>query len=262
MNTQLPAGALDDAFRKLTRPEGPTLEARNRALHRLLVGERCCALTRARGRRDGRPSTPAITRSRAPDHRGVPHDALGNQLRMLASRGELDAEARRYLELFGLGGFERHHPWEFSRGMQQRVAIARALARQPDVLLMDEPFGSLDALTRIELEDTLLSLRSALRTTILFVTHDIEEAVYLSDRVHLLSRRPARVIEEIEVQLERPRHQLTTRDAAARPRFRRARRLRSLRSPRCCQRGRRPQSPARRRRPGRVGHIADIAGFR
>ena len=131
-----------------------------------------------------------------------------------ASRGELDAEARRYLELVGLGGFERHHPWELSGGMQQRVAIARALARKPNVLLMDEPFGSLDALTRIELEDTLLGLWRALRTTILFVTHDIEEAVYLSDRVHVLSRRPARVIEDIEITLERPRQQLATREDA------------------------------------------------
>ena len=130
------------------------------------------------------------------------------------SRGELDAEARRYLELVGLGGFERHHPWELSGGMQQRVAIARALARKPDVLLMDEPFGSLDALTRIELEDTLLGLWGTLGTTILFVTHDIEEAVYLSDRVYVLSRRPARVIEEIDVVMERPRHQLTTREDA------------------------------------------------
>ena len=126
---------------------------------------------------------------------------LGNVRFALEGRGgarrELDAEARRYLELVGLGGFERHHPWELSGGMQQRVAIARALARKPGVLLMDEPFGSLDALTRIELEDTLLGLWETLHTTILFVTHDIEEAVYLSDRVHVLSRRPARVIEAV-----------------------------------------------------------------
>ncbi|MBI2543981.1 MAG: ABC transporter ATP-binding protein, partial [Candidatus Rokubacteria bacterium] len=91
-----------------------------------------------------------------------------------------------------------------------------ALVRHPEVLLMDEPFGSLDALTRIELEDALLRLWESLRATILFVTHDIEEAVYLSDRVYVLSHRPSQVIEEIEVKLERPRNQLTTRED---PRF-------------------------------------------
>ena len=130
------------------------------------------------------------------------------------SRGQMAAEARRHLDLVGLLGFEQHYPWELSGGMQQRVAIARALARRPEVLLMDEPFGSLDALTRMELEDTLLRLWETLHTTILFVTHDIEEAVYLSDRIYVLSRRPARVIEEIDVKLERPRHQLTTREDA------------------------------------------------
>ena len=132
------------------------------------------------------------------------------------SRAEMDADARQHLELVGLRGFEQHYPWELSGGMQQRVAIARALARKPEVLLMDEPFGSLDALTRIELEDTLLRLWETLRTTILFVTHDIEEAVYLSDRIYVLSRRPARVIEELDVKLPRPRNQLTTRED---PRF-------------------------------------------
>ena len=132
------------------------------------------------------------------------------------SRAEMDADARQHLELVGLRGFEQHYPWELSGGMQQRVAIARALARKPEVLLMDEPFGSLDALTRIELEDTLLRLWETLHTTILFVTHDIEEAVYLSDRIYVLSRRPARVIEELDVKLPRPRNQLTTRED---PRF-------------------------------------------
>jgi NitT/TauT family transport system ATP-binding protein len=95
--------------------------------------------------------------------------------------------------------------------MQQRVAIARALAYEPDVLLMDEPFGSLDALTRLELEDTLLQIWQNLGTTILFITHDIEEAIYLSDRVWVLSRRPSRIVEEIRIEFPRPRNQLTTR---------------------------------------------------
>jgi len=95
--------------------------------------------------------------------------------------------------------------------MQQRVAIARALAYEPEVLLMDEPFGSLDALTRLELEDTLLRLWDELGTTILFITHDIEEAIYLSDRIWVLSRRPAEIIEELRIDFPRPRHQLATR---------------------------------------------------
>ena len=145
---------------------------------------------------------------------------FGLENRAGMSRAEMDGEARRYLELVGLKGFEAHYPWELSGGMQQRVAIARALVRHPEVLLMDEPFGSLDALTRIELEDALLRLWESLRATILFVTHDIEEAVYLSDRVYVLSHRPSQVIEEIEVKLERPRNQLTTRED---PRFIQAR---------------------------------------
>jgi NitT/TauT family transport system ATP-binding protein len=140
---------------------------------------------------------------------------LGNVLFGLEAKGKLpgDAEdkARRLIELVGLDGFERHYPWELSGGMQQRVAIARALAYEPEILLMDEPFGSVDALTRLELEDVLLKLWEELGTTILFVTHDIEEAIYLSDRICVLSRRPSRVIQKIHVQLGRPRNQLTSR---------------------------------------------------
>ncbi len=145
---------------------------------------------------------------------------FGLESRPGMSRAQMDADAQRYIDLVGLKGFESHYPWELSGGMQQRVAIARALVRRPEVLLMDEPFGSLDALTRIELEDALLRLWGSLHATILFVTHDIEEAVYLSDRVYALSRRPSQVIEETEVKLERPRNQLTTRED---PRFIQAR---------------------------------------
>jgi NitT/TauT family transport system ATP-binding protein len=140
---------------------------------------------------------------------------LGNVRFGLEARGQRAAgareKARSLVELVGLTGFENHYPWELSGGMQQRVAIARALAYEPEVLLMDEPFGSLDALTRLELEDALLNLWAELKTTILFITHDIEEAIYLSDRIWVLSRRPSQIIDEIKIPFARPRNQLTTR---------------------------------------------------
>ena len=143
---------------------------------------------------------------------------LGNVRFGLEARGNHSASAaqnaRDLVELVGLKGFENHYPWELSGGMQQRVAIARALAYEPELLLMDEPFGSLDALTRLELEDTLLRLWAELRTTILFITHDIEEAIYLSDRIWVLSRRPSRIIQELSVDFRRPRDQVTTRAEA------------------------------------------------
>lgn len=140
---------------------------------------------------------------------------LGNVRFGLEARGDYsrqaESKASSLIDLVGLKGFENHYPWELSGGMQQRVAIARALAYEPEVLLMDEPFGSLDALTRLELEDTLLQLWEQLSTTILFITHDIEEAIYLSDRILVLSRRPSQVVEELRIEFARPRNQVITR---------------------------------------------------
>ena len=120
------------------------------------------------------------------------------------------------LEAVGLADFSTAYPWQLSGGMQQRVAIARALAYQPEILLMDEPFASVDAQTRAELEDLTLRVRKEFNVTVVLVTHDIDEAVYLSDRVVVLSKRPTTVQEVIDVDLPGPRNQVTTREL---PRF-------------------------------------------
>lgn len=113
--------------------------------------------------------------------------------------------AYHFLKLVGLEGFEMHYPSQMSGGMQQRVAIARALVYKPSLLLMDEPFGALDAQTRKEMQDLLLRVWEEEQCSVLFVTHDVDEAVYLSDRVYVMSARPGKIIKELHIQLERPR---------------------------------------------------------
>jgi NitT/TauT family transport system ATP-binding protein len=127
---------------------------------------------------------------------------------------ERHAIARRFIDLTGLGGFERKYPHQLSGGMRQRVGIARALAVDPAVLLMDEPFSALDAQTRQLMQEELLGIWERTRKTIVYVTHNIQEAVWMADRVVVLSRRPARVLEVVDVGLKRPRTEAMLGDPA------------------------------------------------
>jgi NitT/TauT family transport system ATP-binding protein len=115
------------------------------------------------------------------------------------------------LELVGLKQFSRYYPWQLSGGMQQRVAIARAVARRSALLLMDEPFASIDAQMRTSLEDMIARLWAQLGLSVLFVTHDIDEAILLADRVLVLSGRPSHVLRELTIDLQRPRDQVDTK---------------------------------------------------
>jgi NitT/TauT family transport system ATP-binding protein len=119
---------------------------------------------------------------------------------------ERDAIIGRYIDMVGLGGFENAYPHELSGGMRQRVEIARALAANPDIIYMDEPFGALDFLTRLKMRADLVRIWQSERKTILFVTHDIEEAVQLADRVLVMSPRPATIQEVVDIDLPRPRY--------------------------------------------------------
>jgi NitT/TauT family transport system ATP-binding protein len=135
--------------------------------------------------------------------------ALGNVEFALKAAGtprhEATGIAQAHLALVGLEGFEGAYPSELSGGMRQRVAIARALSYRPKMLLMDEPFGALDALTRHHMQELLTAIWEKHRLTVLFITHDVEEAVYLSDRVAVMTNRPGRIKSIIPVPLPRPR---------------------------------------------------------
>lgn len=128
-----------------------------------------------------------------------------------ASKSERRASAREALSVVGLADAVDRFPWQLSGGMQQRVAIARAMVTRPEVLVMDEPFASIDAQTKMDLEDLIMNLQQTSKTTVLFVTHDIDESVYLADRVLVLTKNPCRVQADLPINLARPRDQVVTR---------------------------------------------------
>ena len=129
---------------------------------------------------------------------------FGLQMKKLPKQECRDIAAR-YIDLVGLKGFENALPKQLSGGMKQRVAIARTLANEPEILLMDEPFGALDAQTRVVMQELLADISRRTNTTILFITHDIDEAVLLGDRIYVMSRRPGRIRETLDVSLPQPR---------------------------------------------------------
>jgi len=132
------------------------------------------------------------------------------------AKAEIAERTARALADVGLGDAARQHPGELSGGMQQRAAIARAIAYQPEVLVMDEPFASVDAQTRADLEDLVLTLREEFGMTVVFVTHDVDESVYLSDRVAVVSKSPSRITTVVDIDLPRERDQIATKEL---PRF-------------------------------------------
>jgi NitT/TauT family transport system ATP-binding protein len=149
----------------------------------------------------------------------MPWASVGNNVLLPLRHKKLSRSERKTLvdeslAAVDLTRFTDHYPWQLSGGMQQRVAIARALAYQPSILLMDEPFASVDAQTRGDLEDLILRVRDEYGITILFVTHDIDESVYLAERVVVLTHSPTHVKEIVPVHLPRPRDQIATKELA------------------------------------------------
>jgi NitT/TauT family transport system ATP-binding protein len=129
-------------------------------------------------------------------------------------KAEIDTRVRQSLQMVGLEKNASDHPWQLSGGMQQRVQIARALALKPQVMLMDEPFGALDAMTKASLQDEVLKVHRQTGTSFIFITHDIEEAVYLGDRVIVLSGPPGQIHKSFDITLPRPRDQMHTRQSS------------------------------------------------
>lgn len=134
---------------------------------------------------------------------------IDNTILPLIIRGDSVIEARKkvipYLSLFGLEGFEYKYPFQLSGGMRQRAALLRTYMFSKEIVLLDEPFGGLDAITRARMQSWLLEVVDRVKASVLFVTHDIEEAIYLSDRIYVLTERPARIKEEVAIHLPRPR---------------------------------------------------------
>jgi NitT/TauT family transport system ATP-binding protein len=138
----------------------------------------------------------------------------GTDARGALPEDERDARVAEALDAVGLAAAGAKYPWQLSGGMQQRVALARAVAYRPEILLLDEPFASVDALVREELEDLVLRLRQQFGVTVVLVTHDIDEAVYLSDQVYVLGPPPSEVVRALSIDLPRPRDQIATRSSA------------------------------------------------
>lgn len=134
---------------------------------------------------------------------------IDNAALPLLIKGKTVKEAREkvapYFELFGIKGFEYKYPFQLSGGMRQRVALLRTYMFSRDIMLLDEPFGGLDAITRSKMQEWLLQVIDKIKASVLFITHDIEEAIYLSDRIYVLSERPASIKEEVSLALPRPR---------------------------------------------------------
>jgi NitT/TauT family transport system ATP-binding protein len=150
------------------------------------------------GPRHGVPAIFAVSLDDDP-----PEHRLGP--RVTGAGSTADATADTFLGLIGLSKFANRYPGELSGGMQQRVGIARALANYPSVLLMDEPFGALDAQTRVMMQESLLQIWSEFGITVMFVTHDVDEALFLADRVLVMSASPGRIIADLTVPIPRPR---------------------------------------------------------